>query len=66
VSEHVPSDFEKAAQGPKGGNLLLDFWHFLVQNKKWWLVPVILFLLLAGLLIILCETSVAPFIYTLF
>ena len=26
------------------GNIFSDFWHFLLTNKKWWLVP-ILFLL---------------------
>lgn len=66
MSEPAPSDFEKAAMANREGNLLGDFWHFLSQSKKWWLVPLLLFLLLAGLLILLCETAAAPFIYTLF
>jgi hypothetical protein len=36
-------------------------------RKKWWLAPIILFLLLIGLLLVFAEGSaVAPFIYTLF
>jgi len=42
-------------------------WGFLRVRKKWWLTPIILFLLLISLLIVLTEGSaIAPFIYTLF
>lgn len=42
-------------------------WDFLRVRKKWWLMPIILFMLLISLLIVLAEGSaVAPFIYTLF
>jgi len=42
-------------------------WDFLKVRKKWWLGPIILFLLLLSMLIVLAEGSaVAPFIYTLF
>ncbi len=44
-----------------------DFLKFLMVNKKWWLVPIVIFLFIFGILFILAETSpVAPFIYTLF
>lgn len=47
-------------------NLAL-IWDFLKVRKKWWLAPIILFLLLVSLLIVLSQGSVvAPFIYTLF
>jgi hypothetical protein len=47
--------------------ILLEFWDFLKVRKKWWLTPIILFLVLLGALIIFTEGSaVAPFIYTLF
>lgn len=62
VSEQPPSDFESGG----GENLFSDFWHFLKESKKWWLVPLLVFLLLAGLFIYLCGTGAAPFIYTLF
>ena len=41
-------------------------WDFLKHNKKWWLTPIILVLLLFGVLLILGGTAAAPFIYTLF
>ncbi|MBI5641812.1 MAG: hypothetical protein HZA17_15470 [Nitrospirae bacterium] len=47
--------------------LIKEFWEFLRVRKKFWLAPIILFLLLLGALIIFTESSVvAPFIYTLF
>jgi hypothetical protein len=42
-------------------------WDFLKVRKKWWLAPVMLFLLLLSLVIVLAKGSaVAPFIYTIF
>jgi len=47
--------------------IILEFWQFLKERKKWWLAPIIVFLLLTGLLIFMTSGSaVAPFIYTLF
>jgi hypothetical protein len=44
-----------------------EFWQFLRQEKKYWLVPIVLVFLLFGLLIVFSQSSaVAPFIYTLF
>jgi hypothetical protein len=46
---------------------LKDLWSFLRIRKKWWLTPIILFLILLGTLLILVKGSaIAPFIYTLF
>ena len=47
-------------------SLVREFLEYLLHNKKWWLLPIILVLLLVGLLIVLGGTGVAPFIYTLF
>ncbi len=42
-------------------------WDFLRVRKKWWLTPIILFLLLISLLLVLSQGSaVAPFIYAIF
>ena len=54
-----------------GGNMrenkLLMIWDFLKVRKKWWLTPVLVFMLLLSALIVLTEgAAVAPFIYTLF
>ncbi len=47
--------------------LFKEFWLFAKANKKFWLLPIILVLLLLALLIFVSESSViAPFIYTLF
>lgn len=47
--------------------LLREFWGFAIANKKFWLLPIVLLLLILSVLIITAETSVvAPFIYTLF
>jgi uncharacterized protein DUF5989 len=47
-------------------SLFKDFWDFLRQNRKWWLLPILICLLLLGVLIVLGSTAAAPFIYTLF
>tara|TARA_B100000989_G_scaffold287527_1_gene257225 strand:- start:406 stop:555 length:150 start_codon:yes stop_codon:yes gene_type:complete len=48
-------------------NFLLEFWNFIKIRKKYWLIPILFFLVLFGGLIVLSQGSaVAPFIYTLF
>lgn len=48
-------------------SIIYEFWDFLKERKKWWLTPIVFFLVLLGALIIFTEGSaVAPFIYTLF
>ena len=46
--------------------LLAEFWDFVKHNKKWWLLPILLVLLVVGALVLLSGTAAAPFIYTLF
>ncbi|MCX5678766.1 MAG: DUF5989 family protein [Candidatus Omnitrophica bacterium] len=47
--------------------ILKEFWGFMKERKKWWLLPIVIMLVLLGLVIVLTEGSaVAPFIYTLF
>jgi hypothetical protein len=44
-----------------------DFLVFLRQEKKYWLIPIVVVFVLFGLLIVFSQSSaVAPFIYTLF
>ena len=48
-------------------SFLKEFWEFLKFRKKYWLLPILLFLALFGGLIILSQGSaIAPFIYTIF
>ena len=63
------SEFEKAKEG-KQASLLREFVDFVLDNKKWWLVPIFLVLFLFALIVVLGatvgSTGVAPFIYTIF
>jgi hypothetical protein len=44
-----------------------DFWNYMRERKKWWLIPTFIVFLLLGILIVLSSGSaLAPFIYTLF
>jgi len=48
-------------------SIISELWDYLKMRKKWWLAPIVFFLLLIGVMLILAEGSaVAPFIYTLF
>ena len=48
-------------------SFLKEFWEFLSERKKYWLLPIIIVLALFGVLIVLSQGSaVAPFIYTIF
>lgn len=65
MSSKDKNEFESARESSKQG-LFSELWDFLAANKKWWLAPIILILLVFGVLIILGGTGAAPFIYTLF
>lgn len=60
------TEFEEAGEEEKALTLAREFFLFLRESKKWWLVPILLLLGLTGLLIALGSTGAAPFIYTLF
>ena len=60
-----PDDFAREAEQAQPG-IVREFWDFLRYNKKWWLTPIIIVLLLVGVLVILSGTAAAPFIYTIF
>lgn len=48
-------------------SFISDFWGYLRERKKWWLLPVIIFVLIIGVLLIVGSASPAgAFIYTLF
>jgi Family of unknown function (DUF5989) len=47
--------------------LIRELWDFMRVNKKFWLLPAFIILLLLGALLVLSHGSVlAPFIYTIF
>ncbi|OGC78646.1 MAG: hypothetical protein A2Z27_00075 [candidate division Zixibacteria bacterium RBG_16_50_21] len=48
-------------------SILKELWYFIRFRKRWWLAPILVFLLLLSLFIVLTESSaILPFIYTLF
>lgn len=59
------NDFEKAGED-QPQTLVQEFTQFIFENKKWWLIPILLSFALIGVLIVLSATGAAPFIYTLF
>ena len=48
-------------------SILKEFWDFMKARKKWWLVPIVVFLVLVGALLFVSQGSaLAPLIYTIF
>jgi hypothetical protein len=62
---HEDDEFLARASGKQAG-LVSELIGFLKANKKWWLAPILIAILLLGLLVVLGGTAAAPFIYTLF
>ena len=47
--------------------VIAEFYEFLKERKKFWLLPIVLIILLLGALIVFTQSSaIAPFIYTIF
>jgi hypothetical protein len=59
------NDFQRQAEQVAPG-LVSEFFDFVLHNKKWWMIPIVVSLLILGLLVLLSGSGVAPFIYTLF
>lgn len=59
-----PRTLDELGGGSRG--LAHDLWQFIRENKKWWLLPILLCFALFGALLLLSGTGAAPFIYTLF
>lgn len=57
-----PDDFAHQAATPQPG-LLREFAAFLAHNKKWWLLPILIVLVLMLALSLLMTSPAAPFIY---
>jgi hypothetical protein len=66
MNEPSQNEFEKASREQSNTGFFREFLGFLRANKKWWLLPIIIVLLLFGVLVLLSSTGLAPFIYTLF
>ena len=60
------SDFEQTARQRRERSFIEELWALMHQQRKYWLMPLVVVLLLFGLLVFLSGTAAAPFIYTLF
>lgn len=48
-------------------SFIKELWAFIRARKKYWLLPIIVFMVVLGALLVFAKGSVvAPFIYTLF
>ncbi len=56
--------FEQLADR-KPPSIVVEFYDFLRENQKWWLVPILLMIGLFSLLVVLAGTGWAPWIYTM-
>ncbi len=65
MTEPEKKSFEEAGQ-EKEVSLLAEFFTMLKENKKYWMIPIILILLGFGLLIMMGGSAAAPFIYQIF
>lgn len=67
MSEHkVEEQSIEEVENQRSRGLLGEFWGFVKENKKYWLLPLVFMLFLLGALIIFAGSSAAPFVYTLF
>ena len=64
TTDQEKSSFADQAEEADPG-IIREFGEFLRDNKKWWLIPILVVLALLGLLVVLGDT-VAPLIYPLF
>lgn len=62
-------EFARQAEAPSRNfavELLVEFLQFLREEKKWWLIPIIVSLALIATVALLLNSPAAPFIYPLF
>ncbi|WP_404423895.1 DUF5989 family protein [Nibricoccus sp. IMCC34717] len=65
MSEDRKMEFEAEATREDEG-MIRSLLGMLRANKKWWLLPIFIVLLLLVFVVFLGSTGIAPFVYTLF
>ena len=65
IDQESRTAFEEAGE-QQPSSLMKEVWLFIMENKAWWMIPIVLTLSALGLLVVLGSTGAAPFIYTLF
>lgn len=63
--ETANSDFARQASEPSPG-IVQEFLQFLSENKKWWLIPILVAIGLIAVLVAVSSSPLAPLIYPLF
>jgi hypothetical protein len=59
------NSFETTAQEATP-SISSELWALVLENKKWWLLPIVVACLAMTLIVVLGSSAAAPFIYTLF
>lgn len=65
VDREQDKSFEELSQQAQP-SLMREFIEFLQENKKWWLLPILIVIGMVGALAAFTASGAAPFIYTLF
>lgn len=65
-SEQVEPEQAELDEAGENVGLLRELVELILHNKKWWLVPVIVVLLVIGVLVALGSSALAPYLYPLF
>lgn len=64
-TQSANTDFAQQATQDSPG-IVSEFLQFLGENKKWWLMPILVSVALIAALVALSTSAVAPLIYPLF
>jgi hypothetical protein len=66
-SQPIPASAQPVPPPAQSGSIFSEFWLFLKEEKKWWLLPLVVVLLGLSAVIVFAEGSaIAPFIYSIF
>jgi hypothetical protein len=63
-ADRPPTDH--AGEDDRNVGLARELLELILHNKKWWLAPIIVVLLVIGVLAVLGSSALAPFLYPLF
>jgi hypothetical protein len=59
------NEFEQLKNESSAG-IVREFWQFILENKTWWMMPIMISFSIFGVFIALAATGALPFIYTIF
>jgi hypothetical protein len=63
-SNRQADDFQRQAE-QKSPGLAAEFVYFLLHNKKWWFIPIVVMLLLIGFILVLNGVGLSWVMYPL-